>query len=347
MELRGRPEGPFDTLYFGGGTPSVLDSEELGSVIEAFRAGGWIQPSTRIYLEANPEDASESKLSSFREWGVRTLSLGIQSFDSDSLLFLGRRHSSAESRAAVESARKAGFDTVSLDLIYGLPGQTEARWRRDLETAVSLGPDHLSCYQLTIHEGTRFGNGLRDGSLVEASDDAQAAFFRLTHLSLEDAGFEGYEVSNFARSHAHRSRHNEKYWSHVPYVGLGPSAHSFDGRARSWNLRSLFEWGRAIDAGELPREAEEQLDDDALLLETVMLRLRTRDGLDLDRVRERFGVSLLDRNRVVVRTAIEDGLLVLDGSTLRPTLDGLAVADGLAGRFRWSTDTCTTTIASP
>jgi coproporphyrinogen III oxidase-like Fe-S oxidoreductase len=164
---------------------------------------------------------------------------------------------------------------------------------------------------------------------------------------LEDAGYEGYEVSNFARAREHRSRHNEKYWSHVPYVGLGPSAHSFDGRTRSWNLRSLFEWSRAIRSHVLPRGGQEDLTDEALLLETLMLRLRTRDGLDLERTRERFGVDLLDINRPLIQTAVEDELLLVEGARLRPTLDGLAVADGLASRFRLSPDSCPATIATP
>ncbi len=347
MGLRGRPQSAFDTLYFGGGTPSVLGTEELASILETFRERGWVDSSTVVYLEANPEDVTGRSLSKWRKAGVGTLSLGVQSFDPESLRFLGRRHSSHDVRAAFESAREAEFDTLSLDLIYGLPGQTESRWRSDLEEAVGLGPDHISCYQLTVHDSTRFGRLRREGRLIEASADAQAALFRLTHRALEDAGYEGYEVSNFARARAHRSRHNEKYWSHVPYLGLGPSAHSFDGRTRSWNLRSVFEWSRAIRSHVLPRGGQEALTDEALLFETLMLRLRTRDGLDLERVRERFGVDLLDVNRALIRTAVEDELLVLGGSTLRPTLDGLAVADGLASRFRLSTDSCPATIATP
>jgi putative oxygen-independent coproporphyrinogen III oxidase len=340
IEMRGRPERTFDTLYFGGGTPSELAADELDSIVEALDGGGWLQSNAAFYLEANPESVTSAASSRLRRTGIGTLSLGVQSFDSESLRFLGRRHSPRQARLAVEWAREAGFDTVSIDLMYGLPGQTEDRWRRDLETAIELGTDHLSCYQLTIHDRTIFGKRRRQGNLVEASGDSQAALFRLTHRVLEDAGYEGYEVSNFARSRGHRSRHNEKYWTHVPYLGLGPAAHSFDGRSRSWNERSFFAWGRAIERGELPQEGREALTDEALLLETVMLRLRTREGLDLDSVRERFGVSLLDSNRVLIGTAIEERLLVLDGAMLRPTLDGLAVADGLAGRFRLATDSC-------
>jgi oxygen-independent coproporphyrinogen-3 oxidase len=212
--------------------------------------------------------------------------------------------------------------------MYGLPGQTEAAWRRDLESALALSPDHLSCYQLTIHENTRFGRMQRDGRLGRTAPEAD--LFRLTHRVCGDHGFEGYEVSNFARAPEHRSRHNQKYWDHVPYLGIGPSAHSFDGRARSWNDRSFFDWERRIASGILPVAGGEWLDDEALLLETLMLRLRTRDGVDLEGTEARFGVSLLEVSAAAVASAIEDRLVVLDRNWLRPTLNGLAVADSLA-----------------
>ena len=338
ISLRGRPGDPFDTLYFGGGTPSLLPVSDIRRIVETLSDLGWLRPGSRVFLEANPEDVSEASLAGFREAGVSTLSLGVQSLDPESLRFLGRGHTRDQAARAIALSCQAGFETVSVDLIYGLPGQTEERLRKDLEAAFALGPDHFSCYQLTVHEKTLFGRRKREGRLEEASNAAQAVLFRLTHQVLESAGYEAYEVSNFARSPEHRSRHNQKYWIHAPYLGLGPGAHSFDGRSRAWNERSFFDWERRVRRGEIPVAGREELGDEELLLETLMLRLRTREGLDLDDVEKRFGVDLLDLNRALIDKGIEDALLVREGSWIRPTLDGLAVADGLAGSFRLSPD---------
>jgi oxygen-independent coproporphyrinogen-3 oxidase len=277
---------------------------------------------------------SETSLAGFREAGVSTLSLGVQSLDPESLRFLGRGHTRDEAAHAIVLSCQAGFETVSVDLIYGLPGQTEERLRKDLEAAFALGPDHFSCYQLTVYETTLFGRRKKEGRLEEASEEAQSVLFRLTHQVLESAGYEAYEVSNFARSPQHRSRHNQKYWVHAPYLGLGPGAHSFDGRTRAWNERSFFDWERRLRLREIPVAGREELGDEELLLETLMLRLRTREGLDLDDVERRFGVDLLELNRALIEKSLEEALLVREGSWIRPTLDGLAVADGLASSFR-------------
>ncbi len=336
ISLRGTPDSRFDTLYFGGGTPSLLPAWELSRVLEGLGSHGWLGPECRVFLEANPDQVTGASLTGFREARVSTLSLGVQSLDPESLVFLGRSHTRERAAEAVLLSKEAGFDTVSVDLIYGLPGQTEDRLRRDLEAASVLAPDHFSCYQLTVHEKTLFGRWKKEGRLKELPDGAQAALFRLTHQVLEDAGYRAYEVSNFARSPEHRSRHNEKYWIHAPYLGIGPGAHSFDGRIRAWNERSFFAWERRLRLGEVPTGGSERLSDEELLLETVMLRLRTREGLNLDDVEKRFGVDLLALNRALVEKSVDEALLVKDGAWIRPTLDGLAVADGIAGAFHLS-----------
>jgi coproporphyrinogen III oxidase-like Fe-S oxidoreductase len=290
-------------------------------------------PDTRIFLEANPEDATLAALAAWRSLGVGILSLGIQSFDGANLAFLGRRHRPEEARAGVAAARSAGFDTVSLDLIFGLPGQTPAAWRHDLEEAARLGPDHVSCYQLTVHEGTRFGR-LRDrGALAELPEPEQAELFALTHEVLGAAGYEGYEVSNFARAPEHRSRHNRKYWDHTPYLGLGPSAHSFDGRRRWWNERRLADWQARLARGERPVAGSEELSAEQLALEALMLGLRTRAGIDLAGFRERYGFDLAGNNRDMIERLVGQGLLEPDPARLAPTVRGLAVADALARSF--------------
>jgi len=336
MELWAAGSAPFagiNTIYFGGGTPSAHPPGEIAAILDAARRLLPIAARARICFEANPEDVTPEGALAWRALGVEFLSLGIQSFDPDALAFLGRRNSAEEARRSVEVAREAGLPFVSIDLIYGLPGQSIETWRSTLETAVALAPDHLSCYQLTFHEGTPFGFRLARGTMAEMPEEGQAEMFELTHRFLADAGYPGYEVSNFARSAAHRSPHNPKYWDHTPYLGLGPSAHSFDGRRRWWNERKLGPWEEKVAAGERPIEGSEELTPDDLALETLMLGLRTAEGIDLERFRSRFGFDLLQRNEPLVERLVGEGLLVAAGQALVPTLAGWAVADSLARAF--------------
>ena len=341
-----RDPRPFDTVYFGGGTPSQLPPEDLARVLEACRTHlAFSPPAPWVFLEANPEDVTPEACAAWRELGVRTLSLGVQSFSDEALRFLGRRHTGGQARAAVATALAAGFDTVSIDLIFGLRGQTAKEWGLDLATAVSLEPQHLSCYQLTIHPRTRFGVEAKHGRLAELPEDDQAALFALTHRFLGDAGWPAYEVSNFARSPAHQSRHNRKYWDHTPYLGLGPSAHSLAGGQASsparrwWNERGTPRWESRLAAGERPIEGQELLGPRDLAAEALLLGLRTTAGIDLDALRARYGVDLLAANEALVARLTDEGLVVVraraaeGGRSLVPTLAGLAVADGLAAAF--------------
>ena len=343
-----RDPRPFDTVYFGGGTPSQLPPHDLARVLDACRAYLPVATSPWIFFEANPEDVTPDACAAWRALGVRTLSLGVQSFNDDALRFLGRRHTGRQARAAVETALAAGFETVSVDLIFGLRAQTAADWEQDLATAVGLQPPHLSCYQLTIHPRTRFGADVEHGRLTELPEDDQAGLFELTHRYLADAGWPAYEVSNFARDASHQSRHNRKYWDHTPYLGLGPSAHSLAGpddsspARRWWNERGTTQWEQKLAAGERPVEAEETLGPGDLATEALLLGLRTTAGIDLDGLRKRFAVDLLAANESLVARLVDEGRLVVradadGGRWLVPTLAGLAVADGLAAAFALST----------
>jgi oxygen-independent coproporphyrinogen III oxidase len=337
---------PFDTVYFGGGTPSLLPAADLARVLDACRSGLPLAPEPWVLLEANPEDVTPAACAGWRALGVRTLSLGVQSFSDEALRFLGRRHDAAQARAAVEAALAAGFSTVSVDLIFGLPGESPAAWRSDLEAAVALSPGHVSCYQLTIHDRTRFGVAARRGRLREMPEGDQADLFELTHRLLADAGYHAYEVSNFARDGGHESRHNRKYWDHTPYLGLGPSAHSLavaDGRGapaarRWWNELRTPRWEGRVAAGERPVEAEESLGREALATEAVLLGLRTAAGIDLDGFATRYGLDLLAANEALVDRLVAEGRLVVrvgpvGDRRLAPTASGLAVADGMAAAF--------------
>jgi oxygen-independent coproporphyrinogen-3 oxidase len=319
----------FDTVYLGGGTPSSLRPELLARLVGTVREGLDVDPEAVWHLEVNPEDVSPAAAAGWRELGFGFASLGVQSFDEAELAFLGRRHGASAARYAAEALLGAGFPTVSLDLIFGLPGQTAEGWRRQVETALELGVQHLSCYQLTIHDGTVFGRRRRCGALAELGEDEQAELYLLSHEVLGAAGWEGYEVSSFAAAPRHRSRHNRKYWDHTPYLGLGPSAHSFDGRMRWWNLSKLRLWAEALGAGRSPVAGEERLDDEALFVEAVMLGLRTSAGIDLGALRRRLGAAIAAVDGAAVDRLVAAGRLVRTGDRLRPTPRGMAVADGM------------------
>jgi oxygen-independent coproporphyrinogen-3 oxidase len=328
----GAVAGAFDTIYLGGGTPSHLEVRQLDAILGAARSALPLEPDAFVVMEANPEDVTPSALASWRELDVRGLSLGVQSFDAGLLRFLGRRHSGDDARRAVELALGAGFSWVSLDLIYGSPG-ADGVALADVEVAIGLAPHHVSCYQLTVHDGTPFAAARDRGRLHELSNDAQATLFLAVHDALAAGGYAAYEVSSFARAAAHRSRHNTKYWRHVPYLGLGPSAHSFDGARRWWNLRDWREWAAAVEQGAAPIGGSETLAPRDLALEAVMLGLRTIDGIPIDDYRERHGVDLLAANRERIERAVAEGLLVVEDRRLRPTTRGMAVADALASSF--------------
>jgi oxygen-independent coproporphyrinogen-3 oxidase len=222
---------------------------------------------------------------------------------------------------------------VSIDLIYGIAGQRPAGLRGQLERAAAIGVQHLSCYQLTFHEGTVFGRRLLRNAISELPAEEEAALFFLTHEVLSDLGLPAYEVSNFAAGRTHQSAHNRKYWDHTPYLGIGPSAHSWAGGRRWWNHRKLRLWQRDVDSGRVPVEGDERPTPNQLALEALMLGLRTVDGVDMERVRGLTGVDLLAANSKVLERLAEGGLVSADGPVIRPTLRGMAVADTLARSF--------------
>jgi len=322
------------TVYFGGGTPSALSAEQLRRMLDAARERFGVTDVAEITVEANPLDVTPEWAKGCLVAGFNRISIGVQSIDERDLDFLGRLHRAGDGPRAVRVAREAGFREIGIDLIYGLPGQTAETLKQRLVGAVAAcRPEHVSCYQLTYAEGTPLWRDARAGRIVRLSEDEEHDLFVCVHETLAGLGYPAYEVSNFSLNDAHRSQHNSKYWRHVPYIGLGPSAHSFLPPVRSWNVKSVDEYLRAIDAGELPLAGEEALTEEQLASEMVMLALRTTDGLDLARYRERFGRDLMDARGEAVQSAVERGLVTLTDSHIRPTLDGLAVADRLAAEL--------------
>ena len=323
----------FDTVYFGGGTPSALSLEQLGRIRRRLVTRFEIDPEAEWTVEVNPEDAAPESLAGWRELGFDRISLGLQALDDRALRFLGRRHDEAEARASVDRAREAGFRSVSVDLIYSLPGFDADWWLRTVDDAAALGPDHLSCYELTIHDGTPFGRRRDAGRLRETGEDERAANFVATHRRLGGLGYEGYEVSNFARREVDRSRHNRKYWRHVPYLGLGPSAHSFDGRRRWWNVARWQHWSDAIEGRTSTVAEVERLTERDLLLEAVMMGLRQRSGIDCAALESRFGIDPAAVNGGRIGAWERAGWLRISGRRLQPTLEGMARADRLAAEW--------------
>jgi len=320
----------FDTLYIGGGTPSVLTADDIGCVLDIVRSAFTITPDAEITVEVNPGDIHAAYLRGLRVAGVNRLNIGCQSLDDETLAFLGRRHTARQSGDAVRLAREAGFENIGIDLIYGIPGQSISRWRETLGNALSLAPDHLSCYQLTIEEGTPFAERRRKGEVILPGDAIQADFFLMTSRMLEESGYDHYEVSNFARLSETQSRHNKKYWNHTPYLGLGPAAHSFDGSRRWWNTRSVDAYIGELAAERLPVAASERLTPDQLQMEALFLGFRTKRGVNLEDFKRRFDCDLVQEKGKLLERLREEGLVEIWGGFLRPTRAGMAVADSLA-----------------
>lgn len=317
--------GPcFDTFYLGGGTPSLLAPRDLETIFQLISRSFEFSAETEITLEANPDDVTAEKLRLWRELGVNRLSLGVQSLNDGELRFLGRRHDAAQARRALALARKQGYDKLSIDLMYALPGQNWAGWLASLQEVASSQPEHLSCYQLTIAPGTPLAKRLAEGEFAAVGEEVQRQLFLATSEFLEGEGYCHYEISNYARGEASFSRHNSKYWRHAPYLGLGPGAHSFDGQRRWWNVASVAEYCQRLGDGKAPVDGWEELNPAQVRLEALALGLRTRWGVDLAHL-QHFPQGLQ-----VLAGLQQGGLITLDQDRVRPTRAGFLVADSLA-----------------
>ncbi|HXY31748.1 MAG TPA: radical SAM family heme chaperone HemW [Gemmatimonadaceae bacterium] len=281
---------PIDTLYLGGGTPSKLGADGLGPLIEVLAERLSWGVSAEVTLEVNPEDVTQEAARAWRAGGVNRISLGAQSFDDRVLTWMRRTHDSAAIARAVGALRSAGFSSLSLDLIFGLPAFLGRDWARDLALALELEPSHLSLYGLTVEPRTPLARLEGSGAAVAADEESYELEFLRAHETLKVAGFEHYEVSNYARP-GFRARHNSAYWQRTPYFGLGPSAHSFDGTTRRWNIASLTRWLAALRASSDPVEGTEVLSDSSVGLERAYLGLRTADGVAV----EQLGGAQLER----------------------------------------------------
>jgi oxygen-independent coproporphyrinogen-3 oxidase len=326
---------PPTTFYLGGGTPSLLPLQHLERIVEAADRHFGLAHCTELTLEANPDDLSPLYLRSLRSLPFNRISIGVQSFDDDALRFLRRRHTARQASRAIDQCRRYGFDNLSIDLIYGLPHGLPERWNRTLDHALRLNPPHISAYHLTYEEGTPLCQQLRQG-LLPIDEDTSAEHFFLLRRRLIEAGYDHYELSNFAQPRR-LARHNTAYWTGEPYIGLGPSAHSFDGTDRGANSPSLTAYLDALDRGTTPFSSE-PLSPEERFNDLLITRLRTKWGIRTDEVRRRFGAERALNLRRDADPFIKRGLLDLveqkterddQEQTLRLTPRGMLLCDAI------------------
>jgi oxygen-independent coproporphyrinogen III oxidase len=314
-----------ETIYFGGGTPSVMNRDELDEILRQLKRYHTVSATAEITLEANPDDLSPRYLGELREAGINRLSIGIQSFSPDDLRKMNRRHSEVQAVQSVLEAKRAGFDDISIDLIYGLPDLTPEQWERNLNIAMELPANHLSAYHLTYHMGTRFYQWRKKGLIAELSeDDSLTQFEMLTSISAA-AGYEQYEISNFARNGAY-SKHNSSYWNGSRYLGLGPSAHSYNGASRQWNVADIYSYMRAIQSGQLDFEKED-LTANERLNDFIITRIRTKWGISLHAIGNEFGEEAARHVQHSANSFITTGHLQIQGDVISLTKSGIMISD--------------------
>lgn len=331
IEMRraeGRWKEEFDTIFFGGGTPSLLEPKVIGDILNRLHSSFRISPDAEITLEANPGTVHTARLRDFRSAGINRLSMGIQSFFDDDLKFLSRIHTSQEAKDAVKGARAAGFTNLNFDLIFALPSQTPERWRENLRQAVELDPDHLSCYSLIVEPGTPLYRMVEAKQVTPLPLETDAEMYEETITYLTAHGYEIYEISNFAKP-GHKCRHNTTYWEHGDYLGFGPSAHSFRNNLRWWNVSSIEQYSASIETGKFPVRADERLTDEQLKREMIFLGLRSA-GVNLARYKERFGEEFTTGRRDVINRHIEAGYMSAENNRLKLTLNGYPLCDEIA-----------------
>jgi oxygen-independent coproporphyrinogen-3 oxidase len=317
-----------ETIYFGGGTPSLLSSAALQEILDSLSGHFTLDTEPEITLEANPDDMVPDRLQDWKKAGINRLSIGVQSFFTEDLAWMNRAHTGDQAISAVEQAKEAGFDNFSLDLIYGSPGLTDEKWEKNLQRVIELAPTHVSCYALTVEPKTALYKMIKSNKDFDVDPDKQASQFLTGIRELEAAGFEHYEISSFARP-GKRSRHNSSYWQSKKYLGLGPSAHSFDGGSRQWNIANNALYIKSMNEGKLSFESENLQPKDRLN-EYIMTSLRTMEGLDLPYVAHQFGkekAHLLENNASIY---IHSNQMEKNQEKLILTKNGKLFADGIA-----------------
>jgi len=319
-KLEGRGER-IDTIYIGGGTPSQLTLPQLRQLLESAKRVFTVAVNAEITVEVNPDDVTEELAEGLHTMGVNRVSMGAQTFDESRLRFLNRRHTAGQVEEAVRLLRQHGFDNISIDLMYGFPKETLDAWQQDIESALRLAPEHLSAYSLMYEEGTPLYRLLSDDTIQPCDEELERAMYYQLIDQLTEAGYEHYELSNFAKP-GRRSRHNSSYWNNTPYIGLGAAAHSYDGHCRQWNVSNVHYYIKGIE-NQQPQFEKEELDADTHYNDRVAVALRTCEGLSLNELTTQQQAYLLRS----AQRYLNDGLLQITNECLRLTRRGLFVSD--------------------
>lgn len=323
----------FGSVYIGGGTPTVMETRFMSRIMEMVFKTFPVDSDAEITIEANPASISEGQLSDLRLLGINRINIGVQSFDDANLAFLGRRHSADDSRESLHLAKKCGFENIGLDLIYGLPGQKLANWRRELENALSFSLSHISAYMLTLEPGTPMHDAQNSGAFKPLSGFLQGRMFSTASRVLSKNGFSHYEISNFASSAETRSVHNRCYWNNQPYMGLGPAAHSYLPPVRTANVDSLKRYIGRIKSGNTPVESTERLNRRQQMIEAVYLGLRQARGICYGEFEKRFRKDFMALFSASINRFSRENYLIADEIGCRLTLEGMLMQESIAGEF--------------
>lgn len=325
-----------ETIYLGGGTPSQLSHNDFEKIFATIKQTYGMQHCQEITLEANPDDLSDGYLDDLSKLPFNRISMGIQTFDNRTLKLLNRRHNAEQAIEAVKRCRDHGFQNISIDLIYGLPGETTARWEKDLQQAVDLNVDHISAYHLTYEENTPIYKMLQQHRIEEVDEDSSIQFFSMLIDRLSAAGYEHYEISNFCKPGLY-SRHNTAYWKGTKYLGCGPSAHSFDGKSREWNASSIDDYLTGIETGN--RKYETELRDEMTRYnELVITSIRTRWGVSLEQLTSEYSPKFLNYFLKMADPYLRNGKLEKHEGAIRLTRQGIFVSDGIMSDLLWVED---------
>ena len=322
-----------ETIYLGGGTPSQLSQEELEEIFAHIYKVYKVTPDAEITLEANPDDLTPEYVSMLRGLPINRISMGIQTFQEETLKLLHRRHTAQQAIEAFKRCREAGFQNISIDLMYGLPGETLETWEQDLQQAIDLHPEHISAYHLIYEEGTTLWNLREQNKVEEAEEELSLTLFKTLIERLTKAGYQHYEISNFCLPGLH-SRHNSSYWTGKKYLGCGPSAHSFDGTSRQWNVSSLDKYLEGIRTGQLDFEIED-LDLYTRYNDFVITSIRTCWGMPLSQLRTNYGETLYNYCLRMAKPHIQQGVLEIKEDTLKLTSEGIFISDGIMSDLLW------------
>lgn len=327
---------PVETIYFGGGTPSQLSKENFEKIFETIEREYNLGNCEEITLEANPDDLTPEYIKMLSSLPFNRISIGIQTFNEQTLRLLKRRHTAEQAISAVKECRMAGFQNISIDLMYGLPGETPESWKADLEQAVSLNVEHISAYHLIYEEGTPLYEMLQKHKVEEVDEESSVDFFALMIDRLTKAGFQHYEISNFCKPDMY-SQHNSSYWTGKKYLGCGPSAHSFNGSTRQWNVSSLDKYIAGIEKG-IPDFEIEELNVTTRYNDFVITSLRTMWGLSLNRLEEEFGTEFKQYCLENAQTYLDSGKLEIRDNTLFLSKEGIFISDGIMSDLLWVED---------